>query len=180
MRYLKHLHKARQDVGIQFLQYGLFNKEVDPTLRAKFLEVFEFGNWEDIDNTDELHRSRAMRENKVMSEGQFAMPEEIDDHNIHITEHTKYMLDINFEKIKAERPDIAQMIYEHLNMHKGNSSTTSPTSYDDANDGRRCEKSSSKRTSSTNKRSAGGKRKINCPIMLQRRNLCQIGLNKII
>jgi hypothetical protein len=108
----------RQALAIQLMQYGLFKDDVDKTLRSKFLEIFEFGNWEDIDNTDELHRSRAMRENKMMSEGQFAMPDEIDDHGIHIVEHTKYMLDVNFEKIKVQRPEIGQMFYEHLAMHK--------------------------------------------------------------
>ena len=46
------------------------------------------------------------------------MPDEIDDHQIHIDEHTRFMLDIKFEQIKAERPDIAYNCYEHLNMHK--------------------------------------------------------------
>ena len=108
----------RQAIGIQLLQYGIFDKNIDPVLRTKFLEVFEFGNWEDIDNVDDLHRSRALRENKMMEEGQFAMPDEIDNHEIHVTEHTKHMLDINFERIKAENSEIAMMFYEHRAMHE--------------------------------------------------------------
>jgi hypothetical protein len=109
----------RKSMAIQLMQYGLFKSDVDSTVRSKFLEIFELGNWEDLDNVDDLHRSRAMRENKNMAQGIWEMPDEIDDHGLHITEHTKYMLDINFEKMKAQAPVIAQMFYEHLNMHKG-------------------------------------------------------------
>lgn len=108
----------RKAMVIQLMQYGLFRDDVDPKLRNKFLEIFELGNWEDLDNIEELHKARAMRENKLMSEGTWCMPDEIDEHGLHIQEHTKFMLDIRFEEIKATRPDIAYMFYEHLNMHK--------------------------------------------------------------
>ena len=108
----------RKMMAIQLMQYGLFKPDVDPALRNKILDLFELGNWEDADNVEELHKSRAMRENKLLEQGEFPMPDEIDDHQIHIDEHTKFMLDIRFEQIKAERPDIAYNFYEHLNMHK--------------------------------------------------------------
>lgn len=108
----------RKMMAIQLMQYGLFKPDVDPALRSKILELFELGNWEDVDNVEELHKSRAMRENKLIEQGQFAMPDEIDDHQLHIDIHTKYMLDIRFEKIKIESPETAYAFYEHLNMHK--------------------------------------------------------------
>jgi hypothetical protein len=108
----------RKMMAIQLMQYGLFRPDVDPTLRSRMLEIFELGNWEDADNVETLHKSRAMRENKLLEQGEFPMPDEIDDHQIHIDEHTKFMLDIRFEQIKAERPDIAYSFYEHLNMHR--------------------------------------------------------------
>ena len=108
----------RKMMAIQLMQYGLFRPDVDPTLRSRMLEIFELGNWEDVDNVETLHKSRAMRENKLLEQGEFPMPDEIDDHQIHIDEHTIFMLDIRFEQIKAERPDIAYSFYEHLNMHR--------------------------------------------------------------
>lgn len=108
----------RKMMAIQLMQYGLFKPDVDPALRSRILDLFELGNWEDMDNIEEMHKSRAMRENRLLEQGQFPLPDEIDNHKIHIDEHIKFMLDIRFERIKAERPDIAYNFYEHLNMHR--------------------------------------------------------------
>lgn len=108
----------RRQTAIELLQYGLLRDNVDAKIRTKFLEIFEFGNWEDVDDVEELHRSKAMRENKAFEKGAFMPPDTYDDHAIHVNEHNRYRLDIKFDQIKVMYPQIAQAIDQHVQLHE--------------------------------------------------------------
>jgi hypothetical protein len=57
----------RKQQAMDIFQAGLFNDpdtgRIDRATRAKILEIFNYGNWEDANNIDQLHINRAMKEN---------------------------------------------------------------------------------------------------------------------
>ncbi|HOP54775.1 MAG TPA: hypothetical protein PKX45_09115, partial [Bacillota bacterium] len=78
----------RRQMVFDLLGTGLFNDpetgQISKETRAKILEIIELGNWEAIDDKDEMHISKAERENRRMSLMQPADPVPYDDHILHI------------------------------------------------------------------------------------------------
>lgn len=90
---------------------------MDKEMRSKVLEMIEMGEWTSADDGDQLHMSKAERENKSMEEGQGVLPAPIDDHAIHIPRHNAQRLTVEYEEMIAENP-VIDMLYEmHLAGH---------------------------------------------------------------
>ena len=53
-----------------------------------------------------------------MSEGETAVVENYDDHELQESEHIKCMLSEKFEELSAKRPDWAALFREHLTEHQ--------------------------------------------------------------
>jgi len=81
--------------------------------KAKILELLGFGTLSGAQDITNLHIDKAQRENIAFSE-QNILPEEFDDHSLHITEHTRFLLSEDFEG----RKELKQRIIEHLKEHK--------------------------------------------------------------
>lgn len=89
----------------------------DKAARTKLLETLEMGDWEDIDSSEELHISKAERENRMMSELNFALPAPYDDHELHIRMHNEYRLTVEFESIAQQIPQIQELFDYHVGIH---------------------------------------------------------------
>ena len=50
--------------------------------------------------------------------GVFPEVSEIDDHQIHIEEHMRYMLQMRYQVMKMRKPAYADAMVQHLNQHK--------------------------------------------------------------
>jgi len=112
----------RKQMIFDLMHEGLF---IDPTtghmtkrMRSKILEAFDMGNWESSDDIDELQITRAQRENMELENGVIPQIREVDDDELHVQEHTYYMLSGDYEKLLEEQPDLANMLAEHIEMHK--------------------------------------------------------------
>lgn len=92
--------------GILFDDAGRMSKRT----KSKVLEIMGFGNWESATDLVSLHVKRASKENIGLTP-RFVL--EIDDHEIHIEEHTKFLLaeDGCDEKIREE-------ILSHIREHR--------------------------------------------------------------
>jgi hypothetical protein len=75
------------------------------------------GDWENFDNTDTLQQDRAKRENAVMMKGGEVKIKNIDDDVVHMAEHIKMMLSIDYEKAISENPVIDRLANIHINEH---------------------------------------------------------------
>jgi len=95
------------------LQEGAFSKET----RAKILEIIQLGNWEDVDNADELHIAKAERENLSMKQGTMTFPEQFDDHLLHTFYHNQFRLTVEYEQLIQQYPQVAQMFEDHIQVH---------------------------------------------------------------
>ena len=104
------------------LKAGLAN---DPTTgqmnnvtRNKVLGMLDMGNWESLDNLDELHTNRAMKENLKVQKDETITVEEFDNHQIHIDEHNRFRLSSDYVTLREERPDLSQLLDAHVQMHQ--------------------------------------------------------------
>lgn len=66
----------------------------------------------------ELQRQRANRENTLVNSGVPPVIMEFDDHALHINEHTKLLLQLDYLSLKERMPQVAQQFEAHINEHK--------------------------------------------------------------
>lgn len=81
--------------------------------QCKILETLGFGNWENSRDIADLHLKKAQRENRAFGEREI-IPDSFDDHEIHIEEHTKFMLSPEFDMDVKMKETIAA----HVNKHR--------------------------------------------------------------
>lgn len=104
---------SRRQNAMELFRAGLFSDEngnLDSYAKTKILDILGFGNFESGQDITQSHILRAKRENL---DAETKMVLEIDDHDVHIKEHTRYIIDNpEIEKDKMEE------ILEHIRAHK--------------------------------------------------------------
>ena len=97
---------------------------MDERTKAKIIEALGFNDFETVEDISSLHTKKAIEENlKLTSEEIF--PSDYDEHDIHILEHTKYLLSKDSKKDKLHAEKIQNHILEHKVLKfAGNKSQT--------------------------------------------------------
>ena len=90
---------------------------IDKEMRSKVFDMIELGEWESADDDDQLHLSKAERENRVLEQGQLPEPVNYDDHIMHISRHNAFRLTTDYEEIKAQNPMVDKAFDAHINIH---------------------------------------------------------------
>lgn len=106
----------RKNMVLELIRLGLLTDEngrYTERAKSKILEVLGFGNWENSRDISDLHIKKAQRENRRIGTEEI-MPSSIDDHNIHIEEHTKHLLSSEFDGNK----NYHDAVIKHINLHK--------------------------------------------------------------
>lgn len=107
---------SRRAMVYDLLNLGLFadeNGTVNARTKTKILELLGFGNWEQSRDADEAHMAKAERENFELRTHE-VVPDVLDDHAIHITEHTKLCVSAPCVKDKAFHDRVSA----HVNKHR--------------------------------------------------------------
>ena len=107
---------TRRAMVYDLLGLGLFADEngiIPARTKAKLLEILGFGNWEQSRDADEAHLAKAERENFELK-SRDVVPDPVDDHALHITEHTKLCVSALCEKDEKFRARVTA----HINKHK--------------------------------------------------------------
>ena len=107
---------SRKNMVIELLNLGLLSDEdgkISQPNKAKVLEMLGFGNWESARELDDLNKKRAMEENERVSAGEIE-PEEVDDDDIHIAEHSKALLGREYDYT----PEAKARLVAHIRLHK--------------------------------------------------------------
>ena len=102
---------SRKAMVLDLLRNGLLvgpDGKISARMRGKVLEALGFGNWENTADLLELHTKRARGENYGEQKLEVL---EIDDHQIHIEEHTKWVLE-NTDNKRAKQ------VIEHIGLHR--------------------------------------------------------------
>ncbi len=88
--------------------------------KAKILEMLGYGSFENAQDLTSLHLNKAAEENLKFKDGEVQI-DEYDDHELHISEHTRYLLS---GEIGEGQAAVKKRAVKHLNEHKRAKSQT--------------------------------------------------------
>ena len=60
----------------------------------------------------------AQRENVFFENGVVPKVSDFDEHEIHIEEHLRYVLQMDFQLLKIKKPEFAKALENHIKEHK--------------------------------------------------------------
>lgn len=100
---------------------GLFTDDagrIPQRVKQKAIEYMQTGSYSEIMSINQLQIQAAQRENVFFEQGSIPEASELDDHQIHTEEHERYMLQMKFQILKMKKPEFAQAMLEHWQIHK--------------------------------------------------------------
>lgn len=100
---------------------GLFTDadgRIAQRVKDRALEYMKVGNYNEIMSLNTLQIQYADRENTFFTEGVIPEVSDYDDHEIHIDEHMRYILQMDFQILKMRKPEYAKALEDHLRTHK--------------------------------------------------------------
>ncbi len=107
---------ARRAMVYDLLKLGLFNEsdgKLSNRTKVRLLDILGFGNWEAARDADEAHLNKAARENMELVNGEVA-PDVVDNHAIHIEEHTRLCVSKECGKDKK----LHERVLRHIAGHR--------------------------------------------------------------
>ena len=111
----------RRQMVFDLLGMGLFHNPdtgaIDRPTRTRIMEMLQFLDWEGVDDDDQLHSSKAERENRQLAAGALIPPVYYDSHLLHIKRHYEFRLSTEYEALIAEQPMIVEAFNAHLMLH---------------------------------------------------------------
>jgi hypothetical protein len=106
---------------MEMYNMGLFTDDdgrIPMRVKLRAMEYNKIGNYTDMMNINLLQMQYAQRENVFFENGVVPEISDFDEHGIHIEEHLRYILQMDFQMLKMKKPDYAKALEEHLSQHK--------------------------------------------------------------
>ncbi|MEG2413789.1 MAG: hypothetical protein RSB61_03970 [Clostridia bacterium] len=106
---------SRRNMAMELIKMGALvdeNGKMSNRNKTKLLELLGFGNWENARDIDDCQRKNAIKEVLEMDTKKLEV-EDIDDHKLHVEEHTKALLTNDEWEI-----DRKNKLKEHIKQHK--------------------------------------------------------------
>ncbi|MBR6603461.1 MAG: hypothetical protein IKK94_05545, partial [Clostridia bacterium] len=100
---------------------GLFTDSdgrIPERVKLLALEFMKIGSYSDIMNINSLQIQAAQRENVFFESGVIPKVSDYDEHAIHVEEHLRYILQMDFQILKHRKPEYAAALENHLKEHK--------------------------------------------------------------
>lgn len=100
---------------------GLFTDvdgRIPERVKLRAIEFMKIGNYSEIMSLNTLQIQSAQRENVFFENGVIPEVSEFDEHEIHIDEHLRYFLQMDFQILKKNKPDYAKAFEAHIKQHK--------------------------------------------------------------
>ncbi len=110
----------RRETIFNLLDKGLLSDEdgrISNATRSKILENIGFGVWDSATDLTELQNKNADLENTWLDDGKDVSVKEIDDHALHINEHTAFMLK-NIYTSQNFDTQVEEKFLKHIAQHK--------------------------------------------------------------
>ncbi len=111
----------RRSMVFDLLEAGLLSDEngkLSNRMRLKALDLLGFGIWENAQDINELHTKKASSENLDLAKGKEVKVCEIDNHDLHVSEHITFMLSNEYKNLVEKNPKIEQVFLKHIREHK--------------------------------------------------------------
>ena len=118
LRYSKDQQRAD---FLQLHQMGMFtddNGRLSREFKRKAWEMFRIGNFDDVMSMDEVQVKYARRENTFLEQGVIPTRTQYDDDFIHVEEHIRYALSMDFKVLQKNMPEYAKKFDEHIAVHQ--------------------------------------------------------------
>ena len=99
---------------------GLFTDSegrIPERVKQRALEFMKIGNYSDIMNINLLQMQAAQRENVFFENGVMPKVSDFDEHEIHVEEHLRYVLQMDFHLLKMKKPQYAEALENHIREH---------------------------------------------------------------
>ncbi|MCL2374911.1 MAG: hypothetical protein FWC82_00065 [Firmicutes bacterium] len=111
---------VKQGLMFDLLQMGLLHDEngkLSDAMRFRILDTLGYGGMQFSRDIENLNVSRAGKENLaiVNEEPQVG---ELDRHDLHIAEHTRFALTPDFERLSVKKPEIKERLLAHIREHR--------------------------------------------------------------
>lgn len=106
----------RKNILLELYDKGLLANEdgkISNRTRVKILDSLGFGSWETSQDISIMHTKKAIKENLKINN--VKSPLEVDDHKIHIEEHTRFLISDECKKFSESH---CNKILEHIRAHK--------------------------------------------------------------
>ncbi len=116
---LSYTPAQKKSAVYDLLNTGLLNDEsgkLSDRTKSKLLEILGFGSIDNVRDIDQLHINKAELENMSGFTEDIEV-DEYDDHEIHIEEHTRFLLSAESEDMRKDKAAKERML-NHLRAHK--------------------------------------------------------------
>ena len=80
------------------------------------MEAFGYGTYENARDISALHTAKASEENLELKAAEI-LPDSYDEHDLHILEHTRYLLSSEFKRM-TKKEEVKARITTHIALHK--------------------------------------------------------------
>ena len=111
--------EEKRSILLQLYNAGLLSDEegkISKENKNRILEAFGFGGYENARDISALHVAKASEENLDMRTGEVEV-DSYDDHGMHITEHTRFLLSEEFKRIK-DKAGVKERFVQHIKKHE--------------------------------------------------------------
>ena len=118
---LMYTPTQKKNIIFELYNSGLLNNDsgkLDSATKEKVLSLLGYKDLDAEKGLSRLQEEKAERENEKMRKGDALTIEEIDDHDIHIGEHTRYVLSEYDELSEDEKGRFLAHIGEHKKLKK--------------------------------------------------------------
>ena len=109
----------KRETLLKLFEAGLLTDEdgkVSKENKNRLLDAYGFGDSENARDISALHIAKASNENLLFL-GREVEIDEYDDHELHINEHTRYLLSAVFDDVNKR--ELKEKVLRHLRAHKG-------------------------------------------------------------
>ena len=113
--------ETQKQIFFDMYNMGMFADDdgrIPMRVKLRALEYSKVGNYSDIMNINLLQMQAAQRENVFFENGVIPEVSDFDEHEIHIEEHLRYVLQMDFQLLKKKKPEYASALENHLRQHK--------------------------------------------------------------
>ena len=112
---------AQRENFLNAYSMGLFTDSdgrIPERVKLRALEAMKIGSYTELMSINTLQIQAAQRENVFFEEGAIPQISEFDEHDIHIEEHLRYVLQMDFQILKLRKPEYAKALENHIKEHK--------------------------------------------------------------
>ena len=112
---------AQRESFMTAYNMGLYTDEngvIPQRIKVRALELMKAGKFTELMGEYTLQAKYAQRENSLFTQGVIPQINEFDDDDIHVAEHTKVVLQYDFELKRRRDPARAEMFMKHIRDHE--------------------------------------------------------------